>query len=222
MLIIFTALFAGFLHVLAGPDHLAAVSPLAIETKKSGWLIGLKWGVGHTAGVFLVGFLVLLFREIIPIDLVSSVSERIVGIILIGIGLYGLRTAFRNKLHIHEHKHDQVNHFHFHLHKKDIPHQNKKAHFHSHTALAIGVIHGLAGSSHLLGVLPALALPTKEEAAVYLVSFGVGTIAAMIGFSHVLGIVAYKFENIGAVFYRRLSYIFSFSAIGIGIYWIGL
>lgn len=221
MLIVFTALLAGFLHVLAGPDHLAAVSPIAIETKKSGWLIGLKWGLGHTAGVFLVGFLILLFRELIPIDLVSSFSERIVGVVLIGIGLYGFRAAFKNKLHVHEHKHDDTTHYHFHLHNKEIPHENKKAHFHTHAALAVGVIHGLAGSSHLLGVLPALALPTQTQAAIYLLSFGIGTIAAMIIFSHALGLIAYKFENLGAIFYRRLSYIFNFAAIAIGIYWLG-
>jgi hypothetical protein len=33
MLIALTGALAGFFHVLAGPDHLAAVGPLAIESR---------------------------------------------------------------------------------------------------------------------------------------------------------------------------------------------
>ncbi|MFZ2323684.1 MAG: hypothetical protein WAV89_08310 [Ignavibacteriaceae bacterium] len=34
MLVAFTGFIAGFFHVLTGPDHLAAISPIAIEKKK--------------------------------------------------------------------------------------------------------------------------------------------------------------------------------------------
>ena len=220
MLVALTGLFMGFLHVISGPDHLAAISPLAIEKKKSSWVIGLKWGIGHTSGVFVVGLLVLLFREIISIDIVSSFSERIVGIVLIGIGGWGLQKIFRSNLHIHSHDHDGVNHLHFHSHEEKIYHENPRAHFHTHTALIVGIIHGLAGSSHLLGVLPALALPTKVEAAGYLISFGIGTILAMVIFSEVLGRVAYRFAEYGQKIYRGLSISFSSIAIAIGLFWI--
>jgi len=218
MLIAITGLLAGFLHVISGPDHLAAVSPLAIENKKSGWLIGLKWGVGHTSGVFIVGILVLLFREIIPVDLVASYSEGLVGIVLIVIGVWGLQKILRKNLH--EHEHDGNKHYHIHKIDKNIAKSKKIGDFHTHTALAVGIIHGLAGSSHLLGVLPALALPTKFDAAIYLGFFGIGTILAMLIFSQLLGIIAIKFSQSSLVLYKRLSISFSSIAIAVGVFWI--
>lgn len=217
MLLILTGFLAGLVHVLSGPDHLAAISPLAIENKKSSWLIGLKWGFGHTSGVFIVGILALLFREAIPTELISSFSERIVGIVLIGIGVWGLQQIFSNKLYLHEL--GGINHLHFHSHQDKI-HADEKKHFHTRTALIIGVVHGLAGSSHLLGVLPALALPTRHDAALYLISFGVGTILAMAGFSEALGRIAFRFSELGEKLYRVISISFSAVAIGIGIFWI--
>jgi sulfite exporter TauE/SafE len=214
MWVIIPGFLAGFLHVLMGPDHLAAVSPLAVENKNKSWWIGFKWGLGHTSGVLIVGIFVFLFREIIPIDIVSAFSERIVGIVLIGIGIWGLQAIFRKNIHSHEH--DGIKHFHLHAHN----HNSKQKHFHTHTALYIGIIHGLAGSSHLLGVLPALALPTKIQAAMYLLSFGIGTIMAMILFSQVLGIVALKFAERSLNLYRNLSIGFSSIAIAVGVFWL--
>jgi len=31
------------LHIISGPDHLAAVTPYAIETKESSWKVGFYW-----------------------------------------------------------------------------------------------------------------------------------------------------------------------------------
>ena len=50
---------------------------------------------------------------------------------------------------------------------------------HAHASFCLGVLHGIAGSSHFLGVLPALALPTRAAALTYIGAFGVGTVAAM-------------------------------------------
>ncbi len=220
MLVILTGLIAGFVHVISGPDHLAAISPISVESKKSGWLIGFRWGLGHTGGVFIVAVIALLFRELIPMDIISSYSERLVGIILIAIGAWGLQKIFSVKLHVHEHIHGGHKHFHFHHHFNRIPHQKKEAHFHTHAALIVGIVHGLAGSSHLLGILPALALPAEIDAVIYLIAFGTGTIAAMMIFSESIGRIARKFESIGELLYLRLSISFSSIAILIGIFWI--
>ena len=47
---IIAGLTAGAVHVLAGPDHLAAVAPLAANGKVSPWRSGLYWGLGHAGG----------------------------------------------------------------------------------------------------------------------------------------------------------------------------
>ena len=51
----------------------------------------------------------------------------------------------------------------------------------------MGVLHGVAGSSHFFGVLPALALPTRAAALTYIGAFGIGTVAAMTAFAAVVG-----------------------------------
>jgi hypothetical protein len=83
--------------------------------------------------------------------------------VLIGIGVWGLRKALAPRPH------------------------NAASDVHGREALAVGTVHGLAGSSHLLGVLPALAMPTDFAAAAYLALFGTGTVAAMGIFSSLIG-----------------------------------
>ncbi len=220
MITALAGLAAGSIHVLSGPDHLAAVSPLALETNKSKWTIGFRWGLGHTGGVFLVGLIALASREVIPLDAISSVSERLVGIVLIGIGVWGLHKALSKNIHTHQHTHDGSEHVHIHIHGTPKLHGRPEAHRHTHAAFAVGIIHGLAGSSHLLGVLPALLLPTRLEALTYLLFFGIGTISAMMMFTGFLGLVLSRFTLRGIKIYKQLLIATSAAAIGIGGVWL--
>ena len=217
-----SGLAAGFVHVFAGPDHLAAVAPLAVEQRQQHWRPGLNWGMGHTGGVLVVGLLALLFRELLPVELLSAWGERLVGVVLIGIGLWGARRAASLTVHVHEHTHDGVHHAHVHAHGAAAPHPPAAPHPHAHTraAFAVGVLHGLAGSSHLLGVLPALAFATRAASVTYLAAFGVATIGAMTGFAGLLGLFAERARAGGAPLYRRVLYACSVAAIIVGIAWL--
>lgn len=216
-------LSAGTLHVVSGPDHLAAVAPLAVHEKNRPWLIGFRWGLGHASGVILVGLLSILLRGIIPVDLISGWAERLVGVVLIGIGLWGFKRAFSQNVHHHTHTHDGIIHSHFHVHKQphhDDEQTHRKNHNHTHTAFAIGTLHGFAGSSHFLGVLPALAFPTTSEAALYLGAYGFGTILSMTLFSMVIGTIGRK-TTIGCkIAYRNFMCVLSTVAIGVGVVWL--
>ena len=55
------------------------------------------------------------------------------------------------------------------------------------STLGTGILHGCSGSGHLLGVMPALAMPSWSIAATYLVMFGFGTMLAMSVFTAVVG-----------------------------------
>ena len=81
---------AGLVHVLSGPDHLAAVAPLAAGQANGQWRTGLRWGLGHTAGVLLIGLLMIALRGFLPIDALSAYSERVIGVVLLGVGALGL------------------------------------------------------------------------------------------------------------------------------------
>ncbi len=93
MTLAFAGLLAGFVHVLSGPDHLAAIAPYAVDGKSRAWRTGVRWGLGHAAGVLGVGLLVLALREALPVEAVSAWGERLVGLALIGIGIWGICAA---------------------------------------------------------------------------------------------------------------------------------
>ena len=155
-------LTAGLIHVLSGPDHLAAVAPLTGGRRTAAWRAGFLWGLGHSTGVLAVGLLALWLRSALPLEALSSWSERLVGVVLIAVGLWGFRRVLQGPI---------------------------ETHVHVHAACAVGVLHGVAGSSHFLGVLPALALPGTATALGYLGGFGAGTVVAMSGFAFGLGLI---------------------------------
>jgi hypothetical protein len=183
MLTVLTGAFAGFLHVLAGPDHLAAVGPLAIADRRRGWLAGWTWGFGHASGVVVVAALAVLLRDLLPpIETISAWGERMVGVALIGVGFWALRRSARVRPAPHVHgatAHD-------HLHLQAGPRWIRRI-GHVHASFCLGVLHGVAGTSHFVGVLPALALPTRAAAMTYIAAFGVGTVAAMTAFAAAAG-----------------------------------
>jgi hypothetical protein len=182
MLTLLSGALAGIVHVLSGPDHLAAVAPLAIADRQRGWAAGFTWGVGHTSGVVTVAALAVLLRELLPpIEVISSWSERLVGGALIAVGFWALRAGLR--IRTGPHAHGGVTHEHIQVQRGVL----RRRVGHAHASFFMGVLHGLAGSSHFLGVLPALALPTRAAAFTYIAAFGIGSIAAMTGFGAALG-----------------------------------
>jgi ABC-type nickel/cobalt efflux system permease component RcnA len=225
-----TGLMASIAHVVTGPDHLAAVTPLAIEQRKKSWVIGLLWGLGHTLGMLMIGGLFLLFRELLPVEFISRHSEFIIGLLLILIGGMAIgRTVIRHRHHVRAHPHVHTNPFVFaHIHKHD--HAQRSDHKHTHPegpkqlyllALGVGIVHGFAGFSHLFALLPSLAFPSLAETVIYLLTFAFGTILAMVLYSIVLGSLAQRTfiaENPG--FNRWLTYTGGFMAVAVGIWWL--
>lgn len=214
LILLISGLFAGMLHVISGPDHLGAIAPLVVKRPRRSWITGIRWGLGHTAGVVLVGLLALLLRDLFPLERLSIFSERLVGFLLLALGFWGIRKALQ--IHSHEHQHGEESHEHIHIHG---PGQHR-GHAHFHAAFGIGTLHGLAGGSHFLGVLPALALPTKSKALLFLASFGAGTILAMMFFSLAVGAVAVRFSTRQWKAYRAMMLGTSLAALAIGGFWI--
>ena len=140
-----------------------------------------------------VGGLTLLLRERLDLHLVGAWGERAVGVMLLALGFLGLRRALRLEIHTHSHAHDGESHVHLHLHPDTAgssarPHE-LVPHRHRHAALLAGTLHGIAGTAHVLGVLPALALPGTAAPAAYLAGFGIGTILAMGSFAATIGAI---------------------------------
>jgi len=218
MIAAITGLIAGIIHVWSGPDHLAAIAPLAVRKPTGSWMAGARWGVGHSVGVGLIGLLSLWLRHLIPKDLISQWGERLVGIMLIGIGYWALRKALR--IHAHEHEHDGDRHIHLHAHTYNIAHEKPAAHVHTHAALGIGILHGLAGSSHFMGVLTALAFPTNAQAIAYLIAFGCGTVVSMATFSWLVGLLTSRWAVGSEKIYRGLMSVCAIGAMAVGCFWL--
>jgi hypothetical protein len=189
-------LLAGFLHVLSGPDHLAAIAPYAVEGKTRAWKTGVRWGIGHSTGVLAVGLMALLARHALPIEALSAWAEHAVGVVLLGIGACGLHKALALRSH------------------------DASSHNHGRKAFAVGTVHGLAGSSHLVGVIPALALPTDFAAAAYLALFSTGSVAAMGTFSSLVGWIASHPRTSAAGIQRLLLAACCAAAIAVGAFWL--
>ena len=220
MIAAITGLIAGALHVWSGPDHLAAIAPLAVRRPRRAWLPGMRWGLGHSAGVGVIGLLSLWLRDWLPVDLLSSWGERLVGVMLFGIGLWALHRALKQNVHAHAHEHDGEPHVHLHTHVHGHAPDRDQAHRHTHAAFAIGVLHGFAGSSHFLGVLPILAFPTQTQAIAYLGAFGIGTVISMATFSWVMGLVTRRFAVGSVKVYRGLLSTCAVTAMIVGCFWL--
>ena len=168
----------GLRHALDS-DHLAAVSTVLAERPswRASGLVGLSWGVGHTAVLLFVGAIVLVLRVPIPEPLAAA-AEGIVGVMLIVLGgLLGMK-LIRERWHLHHHDHDGRSHMHIHSHRDSQDHGHAHWWRESLRPLCIGMAHGLAGSAALLLLVVASA-DSVIDGLMYIAVFGCGSILSM-------------------------------------------
>lgn len=227
---LFAGIAASVLHVISGPDHLAAVTPLAIETKRKVWKIGLFWGFGHLIGMLLIGILFLLFKGYIPLEKISEHSEQLVGVVLIAVGLWAFLSIFYNhKEHKHPHIHDGKDpYIHIHEHEHDA---SKLEHSHTHakkvkqnmwSSFGIGILHGLAGIAHFILLLPVLGFRNQLDSIQYILGFALGTVLAMTIYTFLLGKITNYTKGQSKSLYKTIRLSGGVFAILIGVYWLYL
>lgn len=174
-------------------DHVAAVCSIA--SRRSGVREisrhGIFWGFGHTLTLLLVAGSCLILRTTIP-DSLADQLEFVVGVMLVGLGGHLLYRIWRDRVHFHVHQHGSaMPHVHAHSHRNDPMPHSQSPHDHAHAegmpwrTLAVGLVHGLAGSAALI-VLTASTLESPWWGLAYVLSFGIGTIAGMGLFSAVI------------------------------------
>ncbi len=202
---------AGIVHALTGPDHLAAIAPLSIERRTDAWRIGLSWGLGHSGGVWILSLLVFWLRDALPTAPLSHWGERLVGAVLVAIGLWSCRRALRSQIPFPVAQPKET---------LSSDREAGGAHRHSHAPLGIGLLHGVAGSHHFLAALPVLALPNGVAAAGYIAGFGLGAILGMALFSWVLGRWVLLPAARGSRGFRAARLATGACAIGIGVFWL--
>jgi hypothetical protein len=197
--------FLGMRHA-TDPDHVIAVSTIVSRERsiaKAG-LIGILWGCGHTLTIVAVGAAIILFGFVIPVR-VGLTMEFSVGLMLILLGVLNLTGAMKwisEKLspahprvtgeHAHLHEHNSHMHFHWHSHAPAEEHHGNSLTvpsklrgpferlglFQVLRPVFVGIVHGLAGSA-AVALLVLSTIRDPKWAVLYLLIFGVGTIAGM-------------------------------------------
>jgi ABC-type nickel/cobalt efflux system permease component RcnA len=186
------------------PDHVVAVTTIVAGqgSVKRAAMIGVAWGIGHTLTILLVGSAIILFKWAIPPRL-GLAMELAVAVMLCVLGVANLGGTVRwlrrwrsgprpTAIHTHAHSHGDFVHAHPHGH-------NPEAHPHAENAtplarldrqlgtlapyrlarpLVVGIVHGLAGSA-AVALLVLAAIQTPVASVLYLLIFGIGTIAGM-------------------------------------------
>ena len=203
ILTLLTGTVAGAAHVVLAPDHLAALAPLSVEAGRRAWQVGLRWGVGHAAGIAVVGSAARLASERLDLALLWRLGGYGVGLTLVAIGLWGF-------LHVRRHTRASA------LESESAALQ---PHVHTTAAFVVGTVHGVAGTGALLGVVPVLGLPGAFAAA-YLLGFAVGTIGAMVAAAALLGLANLARGPQGSRAYRRVFLAASAVALGVGVLWL--
>ena len=181
LLPLLTALVAGFAHALE-PDHMAAVTTFVSRRPRPLQAVGfgLRWGVGHSASILVVGVALVALNLRVPDGLTRGL-EFGVGGMLLALGLWLLWSV------LHERAHRLAG-----GHAATPDDAAAHAHGHRHGTLWVGMAHGLAGTAPLVALLPAATTRSGWTAAAYLLFFGVGTTLAMGLYAAAAGLVFHR------------------------------
>lgn len=170
----------GFRHAFE-PDHLAAVSTLASRqgSVRAAARLGLAWAAGHTASVAVVALALILAGWRLPAA-VQPFGDLVVSGLLVALGLNALARLARG------HR-AALGAAHARAHRRHVPHVHLPPARDARGALGFGLAHGLAGSGAVVLLMVAAAASTGAQLA-YLLAFGLGTAAGMLGVSSLLAL----------------------------------
>jgi len=167
----------GMRHAI-DPDHVVAVTTIVSRQRNiwyAGW-VGAVWGVGHTITIVAVGAAIILFNLAIPTR-VGLAMELAVGLMLILLGVLNLTgvTQWLTDRFTSGHTHEPT------------VHVQRFGSYQFIRPLAVGIVHGLAGSA-AVALLVLTTIRDVRWAVIYLLVFGVGTIAGMMVITMIIGV----------------------------------
>lgn len=175
-------------------DHLVAVTTIVSE-HRSVWrsaVVGGLWGLGHTVALFAAGSVLILLRVPVP-EGVRVALELAVALMIILLGTRVLYHVLRRRrdVHVHAHAHGGRTHTHLHFHGASDSHRADDSQAVAHARhggmwgwrpLAVGVVHGLAGSAALTLFVLAEVMRggSRLLGFAYLLIFGLGSVGGML------------------------------------------
>lgn len=207
-------LFAGCLHTLSGPDHLAALAPLSIgRSRMESAAVGALWGCGHDAGQVIFGLLFLLLKDRLHIEIIRTWGTRVVGLTLLVIGAMGIKEASEVPAPCVALENGECDVSAYEALETPTVGKKKKIGF---ATFATGIVHGLQPDA-LMMVLPALALPSRVAGAAFLIMFLFGTVIAMGSYTVFIGSCSEALKDRVPRITEKLTWISSLIAIALGL-----
>jgi ABC-type nickel/cobalt efflux system permease component RcnA len=221
-----TALLLGSLHAFEA-DHMAAVTSFAVRKPglRDAVRFAVRWAVGHGGAIVLIGGGLLLLGVRVP-ESTEHLLERLVGVVMIGLGIWTFRSA--RALHAHTHGHDDgIEHAHVHAHPPAVAAQAASAHAHSrathehsHASTAVGLVHGLAGSGAAVALIPVVGFESPLRGILFLLIFALGTVAAMALYGLFAGVVVGRTADSSTRLARLLARGTGLFTIVVGCVWL--
>jgi ABC-type nickel/cobalt efflux system permease component RcnA len=171
------AFILGLRHA-SDPDHLVAVTSLVAaddgDARRAARL-GAWWGLGHALCLVLVGLPLIAFKSELPAWL-ELAAERAVGVVIVLLAGRVIVKWVRGDYRAGVHRHADERHRHL---RRGEGSEHRHVQVRSpREALAIGLLHGLAGTGAVVLLLVA-ALPSRLEAALALAVFAPMSIFSM-------------------------------------------
>lgn len=168
------ALVLGLRHA-SDPDHLVAVTSVVAADGgdvRAAARLGAWWGAGHAVALLAIGLPLIFFKSELPVWLEDG-AEKAVGVVILVLAarvvFKWVRGDFRGGRHAHAGTAPTARgHRHVHREADGAEHDHRLRT--PRQALAIGLLHGLAGTGAVALLLIA-ALPTQLEAAAALAVF---------------------------------------------------
>jgi high-affinity nickel permease len=162
-------------------DHVTAVATLVTGQRSLSQIVrqGIAWGLGHSLTLLSIGVLVLALGQALP-SWLGRTLECAVGAMLMLLGADVLRRVLRSRVHLHSDQQSAQRSAASFLPSStsnEVPaHEGMSAS--PFRALVVGMVHGMAGSAALI-VLSLGAMQSVGRALLYIVTFGIGSVAGM-------------------------------------------
>ena len=227
-----TAFLLGLVHAIE-VDHMIAVTAF-VSTRpalRAAAGFGARWGLGHSLAVLAAGGLLLATGLRWPAGY-DAIGEGLVGVMLVAVGLWAMRRARKlhlhppeehgDHLHLHAHKGAESTHGHQHQH-----HHHPREHEHHHHPAPgargitlVGMLHGLAGTSAVVALVPVTLMDRTTVGLGYLLAFGAGTMLAMTGYAVLAAVAMRQATEASVQLGQKLGAFVGVGSVVVGAWWV--
>ncbi len=192
--------FQGLRHALE-PDHVVAISTMVAQarTLRSRVHYAVAWGAGHALVLLVVGAVLMFARTRLP-PRIDAVFELAVALMLVALGARAIWYAAARA-------------------RAQSVDDGSSAAWRALGPLAMGMVHGLAGSGALTALVVAR-LPSAAVGVVFMLLFGAG---ATLGMSALVGVAGAPLAHVLRMRWGMPALLCTTGvlSLGLGLVWLG-